>query len=457
MEKTLLVGDFLFVNKLAYGPKVPVTPFSYPLVHNTVPFVDVKSYLGIETSDYIRLPGFGSVVRNDVVVFNYPSGDIAIYDPVMPSGLMGHNYHDKLIQEALYLWVSQSNCREEAKATVSAQYNKMTNDEKKDFSSEDFESEVWKIALINHGQDFLDNIHKWKAKARVEFEEGRTHIIDQYGRFNRLVEHYGLISRPVDKRENYIKRCVGTPGDWLELKNSILFVNGKRAMIADQQNLQYNIEDSNGEPASFVGLIDDEMLSKYDLDVESQYSQARDEFGSRYGPIPAVFVNLRTVARLRKDFPDYKFELQRVEQYTDQGIEPTAYDKINNLNFFPNDQNINNRVSDLHRFQIPSKGQTIKLTKENIPYYRRIISAYEVHTLKEKSNGDIFIDGKKVTSYKFEMNYYWMMGDNRNNSADSRMWGFVPEDHIVGKASMVWLSSDPYRGFRWDRMFTVIK
>ncbi|MFT6982736.1 MAG: signal peptidase I, partial [Crocinitomicaceae bacterium] len=155
MEKTLLVGDFLFVNKLAYGPKVPVTPFSYPLVHNTVPFVDVKSYLGIETSDYIRLPGFGSVVRNDVVVFNYPSGDIAIYDPVMPSGLMGHNYHDKLIQEALYLWVSQSNCREEAKATVSAQYNKMTNDEKKDFSSEDFESEVWKIALINHGQDFL--------------------------------------------------------------------------------------------------------------------------------------------------------------------------------------------------------------------------------------------------------------------------------------------------------------
>ncbi|MDC1282658.1 signal peptidase I, partial [Crocinitomicaceae bacterium] len=130
---------------------------------------------------------------------------------------------------------------------------------------------------------------------------------------------------------------------------------------------------------------------------------------------------------------------------------------IDNLGAFPNDPNIQNTVTDFQEFQIPYKGQTVKLSKDNIPYFRRIITSYEGHTLVEKPDGSFIIDGKKATTYTFGMNYYWMMGDNRFNSADSRMWGFVPEDHIVGKASMVWLSSDPNGGFRWDRMFTVIK
>ena len=152
------------------------------------------------------------------------------------------------------------------------------------------------------------------------------------------------------------------------------------------------------------------------------------------------------------------FELERKPQYSDvKSYIPNMADTIANLNLFPNDFTINNTVTDLQKFQIPFKGQKVKLTKTNIPYFRRIITAYEGHKLEEKTDGSFYIDGKKATTYTFAMNYYWMMGDNRFNSADSRMWGFVPEDHIVGKASLVWFSSDPNGGFRWDRMFTVIK
>src|SRR5690606_16528929 len=115
-----------------------------------------------------------------------------------------------------------------------------------------------------------------------------------------------------------------------------------------------------------------------------------------------------------------------------------------------------NTVSDFTRFQVPKKGTTVKLTAETIPWYRRIIGAYEGNKLEERKDG-IYINGKKATSYTFKMNYYWMMGDNRYNSADSRMWGFVPEDHIVGKASMVWFSKSPYKGVRWERLFTIIE
>jgi signal peptidase I len=255
----------------------------------------------------------------------------------------------------------------------------------------------------------------------------------------------------VDKRENYIKRCVGTPGDWLELKESILYVNDKRAYIAPQQNLLYEIQD-------FKALTDPEMMAKYTVDANTQYDQARDQYGQRVGPIQGVHVNRKAIKRLKKDFTNQKFNLRQRVQYSDNpSLIPTPYEYMNNIKFFPNDPFINNTVTDFHKFQIPKKGQQIKINPKNIAYYRRIISAYEGHNLVEKEDGTILIDGKKATNYTFAMNYYWMMGDNRFNSADSRMWGFVPEDHIVGKASMVWLSNDPYGGFRWDRMFTAIK
>ena len=136
--------------------------------------------------------------------------------------------------------------------------------------------------------------------------------------------------------------------------------------------------------------------------------------------------------------------------------QPTNMDYVKNLSMFPKDPYVNNTNTDFEKFQVPKKGQTIAINKNNIAWYRRIITAYEGHTLSEKKDG-IYIDGKKTTKYTFGMNYYWMMGDNRYNSADSRVWGFVPEDHIVGKASLVWLSKSPYKGFRTERFFTVIK
>jgi signal peptidase I len=457
MEKTLLVGDFLFVNKLAYGPKVPVTPFSYPLVHNTVPFANIKSYLGIETSNYVRLPGFGDVERNDVVVFNYPAGDTAVYDPRMPNGLMGHNYHDVVNKEALYMWLQTHKRHDEFQRKA---YNTMDSNGEVITQSK-LQSRTLRLVYENvNGSDFLENHEKWTAKAREVIASGITHSGSE------LISHKGIIYRPVDKRENYIKRCVGIHGDWLELKNSILYVNDKKAHVAQEQNLKYEVKNFYPEPVSVLS-------SKYGLDID-EYTQydyfQRDKYGTGIGPIVAIHVNRKTYKKLKsiyankeinktkEDALKTRINLVSVPQYSDSpDAVPTVADSLFNLNIFPNDININNTVTDLRRFQIPSKGQTIKINKDNIPYYRRIITAYEGHTLVEKSDGTFIIDGKKATTYTFSMNYYWMMGDNRFNSADSRMWGFVPEDHIVGKASMVWLSSDPNGGFRWDRMFTVIK
>ena len=163
--------------------------------------------------------------------------------------------------------------------------------------------------------------------------------------------------------------------------------------------------------------------------------------------------------QLMRDFPDAKFELDVQKQYSDNPkYKPSSLDFISNLSYFPKDLYVNNTVTDFTRFQIPKKGQKIKINKNNIAWYRRIITAYEGHKLQEKSDG-IYIDGKKTTHYTFAMNYFWMMGDNRYQSADSRFWGFVPEDHIVGRASLVWFSKsvDPSIGIRWERLFKWIK
>ena len=161
---------------------------------------------------------------------------------------------------------------------------------------------------------------------------------------------------------------------------------------------------------------------------------------------------------LKKRNKDAVFEKVLKPQYSDKkGYKPTTLELIENLETFPKDLYINNTITDFTKFQIPRKGQTISISAKNIAWYRRIITAYEGHTLAEKKDG-IYIDGKKTNKYTFGMNYYWLMGDNRYNSADSRIWGFVPEDHIVGRASMVWFSkaADPSIGIRWDRLFKMI-
>jgi signal peptidase I len=160
--------------------------------------------------------------------------------------------------------------------------------------------------------------------------------------------------------------------------------------------------------------------------------------------------------RLLDDYPGLKSRMTKVLDEKFDKTKLTDYLRIKNLDFFPKDLNITNATTHFERIQIPFEGQVVTLTPKTIPYFRRIITAYEGHTLEERKDG-YYIDGKKTTTYTVEMDYYWMMGDNRYGSADSRFWGFVPEDHIVGRASLVWFSKSPYKGVRWDRLFKLIE
>jgi signal peptidase I len=292
-------------------------------------------------------------------------------------------------------------------------------------------------------EDYLKNEAKWIKKAKAYIAEGKT-VVYNNG-YREELEHYGIIPRPVDKRENYIKRCVGIPGDYLELKNSVLYVNGKPADVAENQLLRYDV------PGLSIS-----NLNAFDLELNVNYFPGQLDTYADSASYTMIFANKKQIQKLKRNFPDVDFTLHQKDRYVNDTEKKTGAEILENYYSFPNTASVNNRVSDFKKFWIPKKGVTVKLTAENLPYYRRIITAYEGHTLDVKKDGTIRIDGKSTDSYTFEMNYYWMMGDNRFNSADSRMWGFVPEDHIVGKASMVWMSSGP-QGVRWDRLFMGIE
>ncbi|MEJ6506102.1 MAG: S26 family signal peptidase [Crocinitomicaceae bacterium] len=431
MEKTLLVGDFLFVNKLAYGPKVPVTPLSYPLVHNTVPWVNIKSYTGLEKGDYTRLPGFGEVSRYDVVVFNYPSGDTAVYDPRMPNGLMGHDYHGILNQEAYY------------------QYQKAQRGKLQAYRSQVTDSAYNKL-YDTFCKSYVNNTKPWIEIARERLANGN--FPEYMGSDNLPETHGGLVYRPVDKRENYIKRCVGIPGDTLEVIDAVLYVNGKPAEVGANQCLQYEVDKSIVE---FPGAS--EMYEEYGL--ENAPNQTRMDFKDADIRNPNKYILTLTAEEKNKIEKDFNIKLNLVieAQYTDDpNYVPTGEDLIGNVNYFPKDFYINNTPTNFSKFVVPKRDVTVSINASNIAWYRRIITAYEGHKLEEKEDG-IYIDGKKTDSYTFAMNYYWLMGDNRYNSADSRVWGFVPEDHVVGRASLVWFSKSAYLGVRWERLFKWIE
>lgn len=452
MEKTLLVGDFLFVNKLAYGPKVPVTPFSFPLVHNFIPFLNIKSYLDIEKINYTRLPGIGKVNRNDVVVFNYPSGDTAVYDPRMPFGLMGHDYHGIVINEAKRIWEQETFNRAafdefyQQKVAELTAVNSVNKYDPETLSNK--ASNLAYIAYFNEfGKEFVENLEAWKSKARYMLANDKKAFDSREGR---EIEHYGLIYRPVDKRENYIKRCVAIPGDVIEIKESVLYVNGKKAFVAPNQNLRYNVKNLRESipPATF----DNMMFEKYGLE------RHRDDYyfdGNEF--VFKMNLTLSQKNKLKKDFPNATFDIDLKPLQIDSTGNFTPYGQFENLGYYPKDIHHGNNATNFEKITIPKKGATVKLTKENIAIYRRIITAYEGHTLLEKADG-FYIDNKKVSTYTFAMNYYWLMGDNRYNSADSRVWGFVPEDHIVGKASIVWFSNSGIEGIgiRKERIFKFI-
>jgi signal peptidase I len=415
MEKTMLVGDFLFVNKLAYGPKVPVTPLSYPLVHNNVPWVNIPSYLTIEKGSYFRLPGFGKIKPYDIVVFNYPSGDTAVYDPRIPNGLMGHDYHGIVNQEANWQFRVKNNLLGKAQNRTDS------------------------LKFL----DFITNIDAWKAIARTNLKNGLFPIYSQ--EYAEGMTHRGLIYRPVDKRENYIKRCIGIPGDRIEIVNAQVLRNGKPAKIFDNMAFKWDVDKSSTTFSS------QELFDNIGLENAPDGSRLDFEEGDSTQP---YVLNLSQLEKnqIQESYPTAKFSVHIDRpSYSRENRKPSTEELIENLDCFPKDFYVNNTMTDFQAFTVPKKGTSVQLTPQNIAWYRRIITAYERHELNEK-NDEIYIDGKKANTYTFAMNYYWMMGDNRYNSADSRVWGFVPEDHIVGRASLVWFSNSPYKGIRVERI-----
>ncbi|SHJ16347.1 signal peptidase I [Tangfeifania diversioriginum] len=349
MEKSLLVGDYLFVSKVAYGPKTPNTPLSFPFVHNTLPLTRTKkSYVEWIKQPYKRLAGFGDVKNNDVVVFHFPEGDT--------------------------------------------------------------------VALNVQNQSYYQLIRTY----------GRDRVWNDTRSFGEVV------ARPVDKRENYIKRCIGIPGDEIQMVRGQVTVNGKPQKHFD--GVQHN----------YIVRTNGTSINPRALDRLHIAEDDRTVFSSERYVFPLTDENVEKL----KNFANVTSVEKIVEEPGDW--EPAV---------FPGDENFPWNVDNFGPLTIPSKGETVQLTPDNLPLYERIIDAYENNDL-EVTNGSIYINGEETTSYTFDMDYYWMMGDNRHNSADSRYWGFVPEDHVVGKASFIWLSLDKDRSLlqkiRLRRMFRTI-
>ncbi len=381
LEKTLKVGDFLFVSKFHYGARVPQTVIALPLVHDTIPLIKTRSYLKKPQLPYLRLPGFQKIKQNDIVVFNWPA----------------------------------------------------------------------------------DTVRRFFVKEK------------------------GVI-KPMDKKSNYVKRAVGLPGDLFEIKDGVIYINGEQNILPYRANplLNYKIYSDRGVSSSkLISLGIENFIRKYEIDISNQssnslnkllpyllsYSQTEDDkliiITDNNGiPIDLVrSLNLNIIELLEKE-KDIKLTLKELKKVELEG----EYDsikrsiknsKLYNTTYFPNNIKYNWNNDYFGPINIPRQGQTIDINLFNLPIYKRIIKEYENNDL-EIINNKIYINKQESTSYTFKMDYYWMMGDNRYNSEDSRVWGFVPYNHILGKPVFIWMSIDGlFEGIgnwriRWDRVFTTV-
>jgi len=351
LEKTLLVGDFLFVSKFHYGARIPMTAVSFPMVHDSIPILRTKSYLDKLQLPYFRLPGFQKIKRNDIVVFSWPT-------------------------------------------------------------------------------DTLIDINR-PAK--------------------------GFKVKPLDKKSNYVKRCVGIPGDELQIKDGYVYINGVQNVLPDRAKLQfrYKIVSKN----SFVKT-----------DNKGRYTSQPSAFVSSHFDISDIYIS---------DIDRENKIITHIAQMTDEAYEKvknnpnvievqkiTVEEGVWNQSVYPQDPRFNWNTKYFGPITIPQAGTTIDISVENIPLYKRIIEVYEgsevgINNKVAVSGTQVMLNGEQLTQYTFLQDYYWMMGDNRDNSQDARMWGLVPFNHVVGKPVFIWMSWDAnakgiMNKIRWDRMFTTV-
>jgi signal peptidase I len=335
LEKTLLVGDFLFVSKYHYGARTPMTPLSFPMVHDTIPVLGVKSYIKEPQIPYFRFPGFQEIERNDIVVFSWPVDTLVDITP-----------------------------------------------------------------------------------------PGR-----------------GVAHKPLDKKSNYVKRAVGIPGDSLEIRDGYVYINGKQNELPDRARIQFGYAFAVDKPvnpqfiAERYGITDLYPLNNNYTAFQAHMTDAAYDQFKRYPGLDTIF-----------------------KTTTDKGSTSKS--------FFPHDARYPWNSDHFGPIYIPKEGATVAITPETISLYKRIIEEYEGseigidNTITQEGN-QVLLNGTPITEYTFKQNYYWMMGDNRNNSQDARMWGFVPFTHVVGKPVFIWMSWDANakglaNKIRWERVFTTV-
>ena len=378
LEKSLLVGDFLFVSKFHYGARVPQTAVSFPMVHDTIVGTGIRSYLNKPQIPYLRLPGFEKIKRNEIVTFSWPA----------------------------------------------------------------------------------DTVRQFFVK-----EKG--------------------VKKPIDKKSNYVKRCVAIPSDTLEIKNGIIFINSKKSIMPYRAKpiFNYSVYNQNGVSTSKFSSSGIKMQRKFRIkDITQQkFDQIRpyitrlvdnnpnnftiitDFEGIPYGVRSSGRIVMTEITEKEMDvfLTEQEAGILKKSKLVDSIKRNFNETKSYNTQFFPNDIKYNWNEDNFGPIVIPKKGEKIKLNTINLPIYKKLIRDYEKNSLN-LTNGSIFINNIKTDEYIFKQNYYWMMGDNRYKSEDSRSWGFVPEDHIVGKPVFIWMSIEGlFNGienwkFRWDRIFTTI-
>jgi len=373
MERSLLVGDHLYVSKTAYGPRIPNTPLAIPFLPNTV--LGKKSYLEWIHLPYKRLKGFSHVKKDDIVVFNFPASDTVALEKADHKLYAKGNfdYYDLIRDET---------------------YNLMMTDQARN-------------------------------NRTLPYKVYEEHVRKQ------IAQMYDVETRPVDRRDNYIKRCVAIAGETIQVINNDVFVNGEKQKEFKGLQRWHSVR-TNGTP------INPRALEPFGI--------SRDLADVRHNPnytFPLTLEAARQIATL----PGVE-SVKRMNLYSEG-----QYDR----DIFPHDERYPWNLEFFGPLTVPAKGETVELSSLTLPLYKRIIEAYEQNDLEVKGD-QIYINGEAASSYTFKMDYFFMMGDNRHNSADSRFWGFVPDDHIIGKPRLIWLSIDKeYGKIRWNRMFRIVR